>query len=82
MIWYHVLSDCQMIYTIWTRYGNMSLPDWLGYLCLGIFLAFTKFSGPLQLLLLARATHVAGEHASGTEWKETMAELASYVQNF
>lgn len=33
-----------------------------------------------QLLLLARATHVAGEHASGTEWKETMA-VASYVQN-
>lgn len=41
-----------------------------------------SFPAPRQLLLLARATHVAGEHASGTEWKETMAELASYVQNF
>lgn len=39
-----------------------------------------QISGPRQLLLLARATHVAGEHASGTEWKETMAELASYVK--
>lgn len=40
----------QMIYVyIWTRYGNMSLPDWLGYLCLGIFLAFTKFSSPTSV---------------------------------
>lgn len=47
------LSDdiyIQMIYVyIWTRYGNMSLPDWLGYLCLGIFLAFTKFSSPTSV---------------------------------
>ena len=40
-----------------------------------------QISGPCQLLLLARATHVAGEHASGTEWNETMAVPASYVQH-